>query len=101
MFFLNLSVFLPKSDGDATNSSKDLLHEIGGPMSRSKIMSMNQALQSLIIKIKVKEGRYSSEAEPTWLNFLQLDEEALSPTLTSIHMIRIINGLVCGLIILN
>jgi hypothetical protein len=67
-------------DGDATNSSKDPLHEIGGPMTRSKTMRMNQALQSLIIKIKEKEGRYPSEVESTWLNFLQLDEDTLSQT---------------------
>jgi hypothetical protein len=41
---------------------------------------MDQALQSLIIKIKEKEGRYPSEVEPTWLNFLQLDEDTLSQT---------------------
>jgi hypothetical protein len=42
-------------------------------MTRSKTMRMN-LLESLIIKIKDKEGRYPLEVEPTWLNFLQLDE---------------------------
>ncbi|CAJ2674376.1 unnamed protein product [Trifolium pratense] len=75
-----LCVLLNNGNGtticDGTDSSKDPLHEIGGPMTRSKTMRMNQALQSLVIKIKEKEDRYPSEAEPTWLNFLQLDEDA-------------------------
>jgi hypothetical protein len=31
-------------DGDATNSSKDPLQEIGGPMTRSKTMRMNRSI---------------------------------------------------------
>jgi hypothetical protein len=63
VFFFKQNILI--SDEDATNSSKDHLHEIGGPMTRSKIMRMNQALQSLIIKIKEKEGRYPLEVDST------------------------------------
>jgi hypothetical protein len=40
--------------------------EIGAPQD----FGMNQALQSLIIKIKGNEGWYSLEIELIWLNFL-------------------------------
>lgn len=49
-------------------------------MNKSKSKRMNQALQGLIIKINEKEIQHASEAAPNWVTFLQLDQDALSPT---------------------
>jgi hypothetical protein len=65
---------------DATNPSGDPLNGIGGPMNKSKSKRMNQALQGLIIKINEKEIQHASEAAPNWVTFIQLDQDALSPT---------------------
>jgi len=49
-------------------------------MNKSKSKRMNQALQGLIIKINEKEIQHASAAVPNWVTFLQLDQDALSPT---------------------
>ena len=67
-------------DRGATSPSNDLLHWIGGPMTRSKTKRMKQALQGLILKIKEKEYQYELSATPNWVTFLQIDEDALRPT---------------------
>jgi len=69
-----------ENDRDATNPSRDPLNGIGGPMNKSKSKRMNQALQGLIIKINEKEIQHASVVAPNWVTFLQLDQDALSPT---------------------
>jgi len=68
------------SDRDATNPLGDPLNGIRGPMNKSKSKRMNQTLQGLIIKINKKEIQHASEAPSNWVTFLQLDQDALSPT---------------------
>ncbi|RDX98155.1 hypothetical protein CR513_18964, partial [Mucuna pruriens] len=63
---------------DSTNKAKYLLHDIGGPMTRSKTKMMKQYLQGLILEIKERKeenGRYKS---PTSRNNDEEEEEEYS-----------------------
>jgi len=67
-------------DRGATSPSNDLLHEIGGPMTRSNTKRMKQALQGLILNIKEKEDQCELRATLKWVALLQIDLDALRPT---------------------
>ena len=69
------------NDRDVTSQLKDPLQGIGGPMTRAKTKRMKQALQGLIMEIKGKEDHLGLEATPKWVTFLQLEDDAVSPTL--------------------
>ena len=60
--------------------SNDPLHEIEGPMTRSKTKRMKKTLQALILKIKEKEDQCELRIVPNWDTFLPIDEDALEST---------------------
>ena len=68
------------NDRDPPSQSKDPLQGIGGPMTRAKAKRMKQALQGLIMEIKGKEDQLGLEAAPKWVTFLQLEDDAMTPT---------------------
>ncbi|RDX65755.1 hypothetical protein CR513_55560, partial [Mucuna pruriens] len=68
------------NDRDPNNKAKeDLLHDIEGPMTRSKTKMMNQSLQGLILEIKKSSEQSELEAAPKWVILLQVDDD-WSPT---------------------
>ena len=65
------------NDGNPRSQSKDILCDMGGPLTRSKTKRRKQVLQGLIIEIKERSAQSAKEATPKWIIFLQVN---LSPT---------------------
>ncbi|RDY07038.1 Tf2-8, partial [Mucuna pruriens] len=67
-----------RNDRNSTNKDKDHLHDIGGPMTRSKTKIRKQSLQGLSLGIKKNIEPRESEVVPKWVTLLQVDEERSS-----------------------
>ncbi|RDY04766.1 hypothetical protein CR513_11475, partial [Mucuna pruriens] len=57
------------NDRNSTEKDKDYLHDIGGPMTKSKTKMRKQSLQGLSLGIKESLKQSESEAAPKWIGF--------------------------------